>query len=331
MGSFIQNQILGMQWLNTLIGKILSAFGLDIESRFGGSLHFFIYDIIKITILLFVLIFLISYVQSYFPPERSKKILSHCKGFSARIIAALLGTVTSFCSCSSIPLFMGFTTAGLSLGVTFSFLISSPMVDFASLILLTSIFGWKIAIAYVVLGLIVAIAGGTIIEHLLMEDQVADFIRNGKSVSLAEEKLSQKQRLISALRYVSDTLKKVFPYILLSVAVGAIIHNWIPESWIISILGKKSPLGVILAVIAGIPMYSEIFGCISISESLLMKGALLGVVLSFMMAVTTLSLPSLIMLKKVIKTKLLVIFVSICVVGIIIVGYFFNFFEAIFL
>ena len=322
MGSFIQKQLLGMQWLKTLIGKMLSAAGLDIESRFGGSLHFFLYDVIKITILLFVLIFLISYIQSYFPPERSKKILSHCKGFSARVIAALLGTVTSFCSCSSIPLFMGFTTAGLPLGVTFSFLISSPMVDFASLILLTSIFGWKIAIAYVVLGLIVAIAGGTIIEHLHMEDQVADFIRNGKSVSLAEEKLSQKQRLASSLKSVSDTLKKVFPYILLSVAVGAII---------VSLLGKKNPLGVILAVFAGIPMYADIFGCISISESLLAKGALLGVVLSFMMAVTTLSLPSLIMLKKAIKTKLLVTFVSICVAGIILVGYFFNVFQALFL
>ena len=226
---------------------------------------------------------------------------------------------------------MGFTTAGLPLGVTFSFLISSPMVDFASLILLTSIFGWKIAIAYVVLGLIVAVAGGTIIEHLHMEDQVADFIRNGKSVSLAEEKLSQKQRLISAFHSVANTLKKVFPYILLSVAVGAIIHNWIPEDWIVSLLGKKNPLGVILAVFAGIPMYADIFGCISISESLLMKGALLGVVLSFMMAVTTLSLPSLIMLKKAIKTKLLVTFVSICVAGIILVGYFFNTFQALFL
>ena len=331
MGSFIQNQLLGMQWLQTLIGKMLAAVGLDVESRIGGSVHFFLYDVIKITILLFVLIFLISYIQSYFPPERSKKILSHCKGFSARIIAALLGTVTSFCSCSSIPLFMGFTTAGLPLGVTFSFLISSPMVDFASLILLIGIFGWKIAIAYVVLGLIVAIAGGTIIEHLHMEDQVADFIRNGKSICLAEEKLSQKQRLISALHSVSDTLKKVFPYILLSVAVGAVIHNWIPEDWIVSLLGKKNLLGVILAVFAGIPMYADIFGCISISESLLAKGALLGVVLSFMMAVTTLSLPSLIMLKKAIKTKLLVTFVSICVAGIILVGYFFNFFEAIFL
>ena len=331
MGSFIQNQILGMRWLNILIGKMLSAAGLDIESRIGGSVHFFLYDVIKITILLFVLIFLISYIQSFFPPERSKKILSRCKGFTARVIAALLGTVTSFCSCSSIPIFMGFTTAGLSLGVTFSFLISSPMVDFASLILLTGIFGWKIAIAYVVLGLVVAIAGGTIIEHLHMEDQVADFIRNGKSLSLAEEKMTQKERLVSAMQSVFNTLKKVFLYILLSVAVGAVIHNWIPENWIISTLGKKNPLGVILAVFAGIPMYSEIFSCISIAESLLAKGALLGVVLSFLMAVTMLSLPSLIMLKKVLKTKLLVIFVTICVVGIILVGYFFNAFQALFL
>ena len=331
MGSFIQNQILGMLWLKTLTGKMLTAFGLDIESRIGGSVHFFLYDVIKITLLLFVLIFVISYIQSYFPPERSKKILSRCKGFPARVIAALLGTVTSFCSCSSIPLFMGFTTAGLPLGVTFSFLISSPMVDFASLILLTSIFGWKIAIAYVVLGLVVAVAGGTIIEHLHMEDQVADFIRNGKSVSLDQEKPTQKQRLVSSLESVGSTLKKVFPYILLSVAVGAVIHNWIPENWIINTLGVKNPLGVILAVFAGIPMYSDIFGCISISESLLAKGALLGVVLSFMMAVTTLSLPSLIMLKKAIKTKLLVIFVSICVSGIILVGYFFNAFQALFL
>ena len=331
MGSFIQNQILGMQWLKTLIGKMLTAFGLDIESRIGGSVHFFLYDVIKITVLLFVLIFVISYIQSYFPPERSKKILSRCKGFPARVIAALLGTVTSFCSCSSIPLFMGFTTAGLPLGVTFSFLISSPMVDFASLILLTSIFGWKIAIAYVVLGLVVAVAGGTIIEHLHMEDQVADFIRNGKSVSLDQEKPTQKQRLVSSLESVGSTLKKVFLYILLSVAVGAVIHNWIPENWIINTLGVKNPLGVIIAVFAGIPMYSDIFGCISISESLLAKGALLGVVLSFMMAVTTLSLPSLIMLKKAIKTKLLVIFVSICVAGIILVGYFFNAFQTLFL
>ena len=332
MGSFIENQILGMQWLKILAGKILTSAGVDIESRIGASIHFFIYDVIKISILLVVLMFLIAYVQSYFPPERSKKILSRCKGFPARLIAALLGTVTSFCSCSSIPLFMGFTAAGLPLGVTFSFLISSPMVDFASLFLLTGIFGWKVAVAYVVLGLIVAVAGGTVIEHLHMEDQIKMFFTPVKcGCSCSKAKTTQKQRLVTSLHSVTNTLKKVFPYILLSVGVGAIIHNWIPESWIISTLGKKNPFGVILAVFAGIPMYSEIFSCISIAESLLAKGALLGVVLSFLMAVTMLSLPSLIMLKKVIKTKLFVIFVSICVTGIILVGYFFNAFEALFL
>ena len=332
MGSFIENQILGMQWLKILAGKILTSAGVDIESRIGASIHFFIYDVIKISILLIVLMFLIAYVQSYFPPERSKKILSRCKGFPARLIAALLGTVTSFCSCSSIPFFMGFTAAGLPLGVTFSFLISSPMVDFASLFLLTGIFGWKVAVAYVVLGLIVAVAGGTVIEHLHMEDQIKMFFTPVKcGCSCSKAKTTQKQRLVTSLHSVTDTLKKVFPYILLSVGVGAVIHNWIPESWIISTLGKKNPFGVILAVFAGIPMYSEIFSCISIAESLLAKGALLGVVLSFLMAVTMLSLPSLIMLKKVIKTKLFVIFVSICVTGIILVGYFFNAFEALFL
>ena len=331
MGNFIQNQILGMQWLKSLIGKMLSAAGLDLEGRLGGSLLFFLYDVIKITMLFFVLVFIISYVQSYFPPERSKKILSRFRGIFARIIAALLGTVTPFCSCSSIPLFMGFTTAGLPLGVTFSFLISSPMVDLGSLILLTSIFGFKIALAYVVLGLLVAVAGGTVIEHLHMEGEVADFIRTGKSLSLAEEKMTQKERFVSALHSVYATLKKVFPYIILSVALGAVIHNWIPAEWIIGILGKKNPLGVILAVFAGIPLYADTFGCISISESLLAKGALLGVVLSFMMAVTMLSLPSLIMLKKAIKTKLLVVFVLICLLGIILVGYFFNVFQALFL
>ncbi len=331
MGKFIQNQILGMQWLKSLIGKILSVTGLDVEDRLGGGVLFFLYDVTKITILLFILVFIISYIQSYFPPERSKKILSRFQGISARMIAAALGTVTPFCSCSSIPLFMGFTTAGLPIGVTFSFLISSPMVDLSSLILLTSIFGWKIAVAYVVLGLVVAVAGGTLIEHLNMEDQVADFIRNGRSVSLAEEKLTQKQRLVSSLHSVAGTVRKVFPYIILGVAVGAVIHNWIPENWIDRTLGAKNPLGVILAVIVGIPMYADIFGCIPIAESLLAKGALLGVVLSFMMAITMLSLPSLIMLRKAIKTKLLVVFVSICVIGIILVGYFFNAFQTLFL
>ena len=323
---FIQNQIFGMKWLNGLVQNLLTLLGIDVTSRLGGSISFFIYDVIKISILLFVLVFIISYVQSYFPPEKSKKIMGRFKGLGARIIGALLGTVTPFCSCSSIPLFMGFTTAGLPLGVTFSFLISSPMVDLGSLVLLTSIFGWKIAVSYVIVGLVIAVLGGTIIEKLHLENQVADFIRNAKNINtvLPSDELSQKERFKSALDSVLQTLKKVFPYILIGVAIGAVVHNWIPQKWIENILGSKNPFGVILATICGIPMYADIFGCIPIAESLLAKGALLGVVLSFMMAVTTLSLPSMIMLSKAIKPKLLGVFVSICTLGIIIVGYVFN-------
>ena len=323
---FIQNQILGMKWLNRLVQNLLTLLGIDVTSRLGGSISFFIYDVIKISILLFVLVFIISYVQSYFPPEKSKKIMGRFKGLGARIIGALLGTVTPFCSCSSIPLFMGFTTAGLPLGVTFSFLISSPMVDLGSLVLLTSIFGWKIAVSYVIVGLVIAVLGGTIIEKLHLENQVADFIRNAKNINtvLPSDELSQKERFKSALDSVLQTLKKVFPYILIGVAIGAVVHNWIPQKWIENILGSKNPFGVILATICGIPMYADIFGCIPIAESLLAKGALLGVVLSFMMAVTTLSLPSMVMLSKAIKPKLLGVFVSICTLGIIIVGYVFN-------
>ena len=323
---FIQNQILGMKWLNGLVQNLLTLWGIDVTSRLGGSISFFIYDVIKISILLFVLVFIISYVQSYFPPEKSKKIMGRFKGLWARIIGALLGTVTPFCSCSSIPLFMGFTTAGLPLGVTFSFLISSPMVDLGSLVLLTSIFGWKIAVSYVIVGLVIAVLGGTIIEKLHLENQVADFIRNAKNINtvLPSDELSQKERFKSALDSVLQTLKKVFPYILIGVAIGAVVHNWIPQKWIEKILGSKNPFGVILAAVCGIPMYADIFGCIPIAESLLAKGALLGVVLSFMMSVTTLSLPSMIMLSKAIKPKLLGVFVSICTLGIIIVGYVFN-------
>ena len=323
---FIQNQILGMKWLNGLVQNLLTLWGIDVTSRLGGSISFFIYDVIKISILLFVLVFIISYVQSYFPPEKSKKIMGRFKGLGARIIGALLGTVTPFCSCSSIPLFMGFTTAGLPLGVTFSFLISSPMVDLGSLVLLTSIFGWKIAVSYVIVGLVIAVFGGTIIEKLHLENQVADFIRNAKNINtvLPSDELSQKERFKSAMDSVLQTLKKVFPYILIGVAIGAVLHNWIPQKWIENVLGIKNPFGVILAAVCGIPMYADIFGCIPIAESLLAKGALLGVVLSFMMAVTTLSLPSMIMLSKAIKPKLLGVFVSICTLGIIIVGYVFN-------
>lgn len=332
MWDFIQTQILGMKWLNILIGELLSALGLDIDSRIGSSIHFFIYDVIKITILLCLLIFVISYIQSFFPPERSRKIMGRFHGIGANIVGALLGTVTPFCSCSSIPIFMGFTSAGLPLGVTFSFLISSPMVDLGSLVLLMSIFGVRIAIVYVVMGLMIAVLGGSLIEKLHMEDQVADFIRNANSsVDIETPSLTVKERFIYAKDQVVSTVKKVFPYILIGVGIGALIHNWIPESWIRAVLGGRNPFGVILATILGIPMYADIFGVIPIAEALLSKGALLGTILSFMMAVTTLSLPSLVMLKKAIKTKLLGIFIAICTVGIIIVGYGFNLFQYLFI
>lgn len=325
MWNFIQNQILGMKWLNALIERLLTAVGLDVNTRIGGSVQFFFYDVIKITALLCVLIFLISYIQSFFPPERSRKIMGRFHGVGANIVGALLGTVTPFCSCSSIPIFMGFTSAGLPLGVTFSFLISSPMVDLGSLVLLMSIFGLKIAIAYVILGLAIAVIGGTLIEKLHMEDQIADFIRNSNSsVNIDAPDLTVRDRLVYAKDQVTSTVKKVFPYILIGVGIGALIHNWIPESWIQTILGSSNPFGVILATVIGVPMYADIFGTIPVAEALLAKRALLGTILSFMMAVTTLSLPSLIMLKKAIKPKLLGTFIVICTVGIIIVGYGFN-------
>lgn len=324
---FFQNQILKMNWLNEVIALLLTSVGIDINSNIGASIQFFIYDVIKITILLCVLIFIISYIQSYFPPERSKKILGRFHGIKANIISALLGTVTPFCSCSSIPLFIGFTSAGLPLGVTFSFLISSPMVDLGSLVLLMSIFGVKIAIAYVIVGLIIAVIGGIVIEKMHMEKYVEDFIMKSSSVDISSPDLSKKERLQYAKEQVIETFKKVFPYILIGVGIGAIIHNWIPEIWIENVLGGNNPFGVILATIVGIPMYADIFGTIPVAEALLAKRALLGTVLAFMMAVTTLSLPSLIMLKKAVKPKLLALFITICTLGIIIVGYLFNIFS----
>lgn len=321
---FFQNEILGMAWLNRLIDSLLNALGLDAAEKIGGSVQFFIYDLIKIMVLLGVLIFIISYIQSFFPPERTKKILGRFHGIGANIIAALLGTVTPFCSCSSIPLFIGFTSAGLPLGVTFSFLISSPMVDLGSLVLLMSIFGWKVAFIYVIVGLIIAVVGGTLIEKLHLENQVEEFIRNGKSIDIPQEELHIKDRLKYAWEQVCGTAKKVFPYVIIGVGIGAVIHNWIPEDFIVKALGGDNPFGVVLATIAGVPMYADIFGTIPIAEALLGKGALLGVVLSFMMAVTTLSLPSMIMLRKAVKPKLLGVFIAICTVGIIIVGYAFN-------
>ena len=325
MLDFIQNQLLGMKWLNTAISNILSSLGIDVASQIGGSLNFFIYDVIKITILLCVLIFSISYIQSYFPPERSKRIMSRFNGLTANIIGALLGTVTPFCSCSSIPIFIGFVNAGLPLGVIFSFLISSPMVDLGSLVLLTSIFGAKIAIAYVILGLVIAVIGGTLIENLHMENYIGDNVKKVNiNLAAGQKELTTSDRIAYSKEQTVNTFKKVYPYILPGVGIGALIHNWIPAEWIEIALGSNNPFGVLIATLAGVPMYADIFGVIPVAEALLGKGAQLGTILSFMMAVTTLSLPSIVMLSKVIKPRLMKLFIAICVIGIVIVGYTFN-------
>ena len=325
--NFFQNQILGMKWLNVVIGDGLSALGLDITSRLGGSIQFFLYDTIKILILLSVLIFIISYIQSFFPPERTKKILGRFHGIKANILSALLGTITPFCSCSSIPLFIGFSNAGLPVGVTFSFLISSPLVDLGALVLLMSVFGTKIALTYVVVGLVLAVIGGTIIDKLHMEDQVVRFINTGATVDIEAPELSKKERMIYAAEQVQATVKKVFLYILVGVGIGALIHNWIPTEIIQKILGTNNPFSVLIATVVGVPMYADIFGTIPIAEALLSKGVGVGTILSFMMGVTALSLPSMIMLTKVVKNKLLITFIGIVTIGIIFIGYFLNAFS----
>lgn len=331
MFNFIQNNILRMVWLNDLIGSILKFFRVDINTKLGEALQFFIYDVLKIFILLCALIFIVSYIQSYFPPERSKKIMGKFKGISANIVAALLGTVTPFCSCSSIPLFIGFTSAGLPLGVTFSFLISSPMVDLGSLVLLTSIFGIKIAIVYVLLGLVIAVIGGKIIESAKMENEIEEFILNANVGEVSQSEMTRGDRINFSKDQVVSTFKKVYPYVLVGVGIGAIIHNWIPQDFIEKILGQNNIFGVVIATLVGAPMYADIFGTIPVAEALFAKGALLGTVLSFMMAVTTLSLPSMIMLRRAIKPRLLRLFIIICVIGIIIVGYIFNIFSYLFI
>lgn len=328
---FFQNQILAMKWLNTLIGNILTTIGIDITQRIGGSIQFFIYDTIKIFVLLSVLIFTISYIQSYYPPERTKKILGRFHGITANCLAALLGTVTPFCSCSSIPLFMGFTSAGLPVGVTFSFLISSPLVDLGSLILLMSIFGAKIAIAYVVVGLILAVVGGTLIEKFGMEKHVEEFVRAAGSVDIESPDLTRHDRMVYAWEQVQATVKKVFWYVIVGVGIGAAIHNWIPAEIIQNVIGKNNPFSVILATAVGIPMYADIFGTIPIAEALFAKGVGIGTILSFMMGVTALSLPSMIMLSKAVKPKLLAVFVGIVAAGIVLIGYFFNAFQFLFI
>lgn len=329
---WLNNQLLKMEWLSYLVTQLVqNVFGLNTQDRLGGSIHFFIYDVIKIFILLSVLIFMISYIQSFFPPERTRKILGGFNGITANILGALLGTITPFCSCSSIPLFIGFTSAGLPIGVTFSFLISSPLVDLASVILLASIFNWQIAIAYVIVGLILAVLGGTIIGKAKLEDYVEPFVYSNKIVEMDQETLTTRDRMSFAKDQVLEIVRKVWLYVLIGVGIGAVIHNWIPEEIISAVLGQDKWYSVLIATLVGVPMYADIFGTLPIAEALVTKGAGLGTVLAFMMAVTALSLPSLIMLKKVVKTKLLVIFMGIVTTGILIIGYTFNAFGYLFL
>jgi len=324
LGLFIQNQVLGMKWLNELVGDLLTKAGIDITGKIGGSLQFFIYDMIKIMFLLSLLIFVISYIQSYFPPERTKQILGKYKGIGANTMGALLGTITPFCSCSSIPLFIGFTKAGLPVGVTFSFLISSPLVDIGAFILLSSIFGFKIAGAYVLVGIILAVIGGTFIDKLGMEGQVEQFVRAGAAVDIEGPELTKRDRLQYGKEQMVFTVKKVFLYVVIGVGIGALIHNWIPAEVVQGVLGDDNPFSVLIATVIGIPMYADIFGTLPIAEALFYKGVGVGTILSFMMAVTALSLPSIIMLRKAVKPKLLATFVAIVAFGIIIIGYFFN-------
>lgn len=331
IGLFVQNEILGMKWLDRLVAAMLEGFGMDLDTWYAASIRFFIYDVIKILILLSFLIFIISYIQSYFPPERTKRILGRFKGIGANILAALLGTVTPFCSCSSIPLFIGFTSAGLPVGVTFSFLISSPLVDLGSLALLTSIFGFKVAITYVIVGLVLAVIGGTIIEKTGMDKYVEQFVKNANSVQIEDQEMKIKDRLKYAYEQLAATVKKVAPYILVGVLIGALIHNVIPEKWVQTVLGSNNPFSPVLAAVIGIPMYADIFGTIPIAEALFAKGVGIGTILSFMMGVTALSLPSLIMLKKAVKTKLLVVFTVIVSVGIILIGFLFNALQGLFI
>ena len=327
--TFLQQEVLGMGWLHRAMTAFVSWLGLNPSRPLGASLQFFLYDTLKIMALLGLLIFSISYLQSYFPPERTKAILGRFHGLGARTMAALLGTVTPFCSCSSIPLFIGFTGAGLPIGVTFSFLISSPMVDLASFLLLMSIFGWKVALGYVVLGLVIAIAGGSFLSALHLEDQVEEFVRRVPMAQTAQRRLTPADRAAYGWEQLCFTAKKVFPYVLAGVGLGSIIHNWIPVELVEGLLGRHNLLGVVLAVLCGIPMYADIFGTIPIAEALLAKGAQLGVVLSFMMAVTTLSLPALVMLRKAVKPKLLASFVGICLIGMVLVGYLFNIIQCV--
>ncbi len=327
MLTWFNDQFLKMQWLyDGVEWLVVNVFGLSLNDRIGASIHFFIYDVIKIYILLVVIVYGISYIQSYFPPERTREALKNVKGLFGNFLGALFGTLTPFCSCSSIPLFIGFTNAGLPLGVTFSFLICSPLVDIASVLLISSFFGVRIAMIYVLTGMTLAIVGGWVIGSLKMEKHVEPFVYNNVMVQLDEQKLTRKERHQFSVEQALDIFKKTWVYVIVGVAIGAAIHNWIPEQWILLVLGQDKWYSVLLATAVGIPMYASLFGTLPIATALVAKGVGIGTVLAFMMSVTVLSLPSIIMLKNVVKTKLLILFVTYVSLGILLIGYVFNIF-----
>ena len=324
MFDFFMQEVLGMHWLSELVWLVLMDMGASQASPVWGSVHFFIYDTIKISIMLVSLIFFISYIQSYFPPERTKRILTGFTGVKGAAIAALLGTVTPFCSCSSIPIFIGFTRAGLPLGMTFAFLISSPMVDVASMLMLMSFFGSEFAVIYVVVGLLLAIGGGLLLNAMKMEKYIKRYDNPIREFYSESEYFNQRQRIGYACNDTRIIVKNVFPYVLAGVAIGAFLHNWVPQEWILAVLGKGNIFSVPLATLIGIPIYADIFGAIPIAEALYLASVPAGTILALMMAITTLSLPSLIMLSKVLERRLLFTFIGIVAAGIILIGYLFN-------
>lgn len=321
MGAYIFN----FGWLYDLI-KILveDVFGLQMGTMLGESVHFFFYDVIKIIILLSLMIFLVTYIRSYFPLEKTKGIIEKHGGVSAHIMASLLGIVTPFCSCSSIPLFIGFVEAGIPIGVTFSFLITSPIVNEAAFAVLLGSFGWKIAAIYVVTGVVVGVVGGLIIRMLKMEKEVEGYVYEIKTGKAVVENLSQKERVDFAFSHVLEIVKKIWIFLLIGIGIGALIHGWAPAEILSKYAGRDNPIAVVVAVVFGIPLYSNALGTIPIAEALINKGVGIGTALSFMMAVTALSLPEMVLLRKVIKPKLIAAFVVITGIAIIIVGYLFN-------
>ena len=305
---------------------LVSILPIDRQSHLGGALQFFLYDTPKVLLLLIGVVFVMGMINSYFTPERTRAILAGKSEGVGNVMAASLGIVTPFCSCSAVPLFIGFVQAGVPLGITFSFLISAPMVNEVALTLLFSMFGWKVAGLYLILGLSVAIVSGWVIGKLKLENYLEDWVRNmPKTVaSVGNDQLTLSDRIESGMASVKEIVTKVWPYIIAGIAIGAGIHGYVPEDFMANLMGKEAWWSVPVAVLIGVPMYTNAAGIIPIVEALLAKGAALGTVLAFMMSVIALSLPEMIILRKVLKLRLIIIFASIVATGILLVGYIFN-------